>query len=196
MGQVYVLVSRVTDPQNFVLVGGPPKDLLEDVAAALLARNVDVDKYFEDACSVTREWVYDRQGPRLRDRFKVKFNNEQAIPVKLKSVEDIINPQPDAQVVIHRLLGWMDRIDSASQTGASRPPFRTIDGGEILPRDDEPWWLTDVSRRVTADEEPPGDEDGPFSDIQEEQQAEVSDDDPVSSEAEAAPHTPTLAWRV
>ncbi len=52
-----MLVSRVTDPQNFALVGIPPKDLLEDIAAALLARAVDVDKYFEDACSVTREWV-------------------------------------------------------------------------------------------------------------------------------------------
>ena len=55
LGQVYVLVSRVTDPQNFVLVGVPPKDLLEDIAAALLGRGVDVDKYFEDARSVTQE---------------------------------------------------------------------------------------------------------------------------------------------
>ena len=43
MGQVYVLVSRVTDPNNFLLVGVPPKDLLEDIAAALLARGVDID---------------------------------------------------------------------------------------------------------------------------------------------------------
>ena len=48
LGQVYVLVSRVTDPMNLVLVGVPPKDLLEDIAAALLACGVDVDKYFED----------------------------------------------------------------------------------------------------------------------------------------------------
>ena len=37
MGQVYVLASRCTDPQNFSLVGVPPKDLLHDVAAALEA---------------------------------------------------------------------------------------------------------------------------------------------------------------
>ena len=48
LGQVYVLVSRVTDPQNFVLVGVPPKNLLEDIAVALLGQGVDVDKYFED----------------------------------------------------------------------------------------------------------------------------------------------------
>ena len=40
LGQVYVLVSRVVDPQNFVLVGVPPKDLLEDLAAALVARQL------------------------------------------------------------------------------------------------------------------------------------------------------------
>ena len=30
LGQVYVLVSRVTDPKNFSLVGIPPRDLVED----------------------------------------------------------------------------------------------------------------------------------------------------------------------
>ena len=150
LGQVYVLVSRVTDPQNFVLVGVTPKDLLEDIATALLGRGVDVDKYFEDACSVTREWVYDRDAPRLRDRVKVKFNNEHALPVKLKTLEEILNPQPDAQVVIHRLLDWMDRVDLATQTGDPRPLFQTADGDDIFPDNDEPWWLTDASRRAPA----------------------------------------------
>ena len=49
-----MLVSRVTDPQNFVLVGVPPKDLLEDIAAALLARGVDADKYYTFYRSVNR----------------------------------------------------------------------------------------------------------------------------------------------
>ena len=197
LGQVYVLVSRVTDPQNFVLVGVPPKDLLEDIAAALLARGVDVDKYFEDACSVTREWVYNRDAPRLRDRVKVKFNNEHALPVKLKTLEEILNPQPDAQVVIHRLLDWMDRVDLATQTGDPRPLFQTADGDDIFPDNDEPWWLTDVSRRAPAEEQDPGDEDVPASEVAEEgQQAEVSDDNPVSSEAEATTYTGSLGWRV
>ncbi len=34
MGQVYVLVSRVTDPKNFHLCGIPPKDMEEEVAQA------------------------------------------------------------------------------------------------------------------------------------------------------------------
>ena len=44
LGQVYVLISRVTDPKNFMLVGVPPKDLLEPIALELLANGIDVDK--------------------------------------------------------------------------------------------------------------------------------------------------------
>ena len=111
MGQVYVLVSRCTDPQNFLLVGLPPKDLLEDLAATLIKRGIDVDKYFEDACSVTREWVYDKEKPLLKDRIQVKFNNKHTTPVKHRKLEEVLNPQPDATVVIHRLLDYMDRVD-------------------------------------------------------------------------------------
>ena len=146
---------------------------------------------------MTREWVYDREAPRLRDRIKVKFDRDHALPVKLKTLEEILNPQPDAQVVIHRLLDWMDRVDLATQTGAPRPPFKTADGEDIFPEDGDPWWLTDVSRRAPAEEQENGDEDGPPSDMEEEgQQAEVSDEDPMSSEDDAAPYTPNLGWRV
>ena len=143
---------------------------------------------------MTREWVYDREAPRLRDRIKVKFNSQHALPVKLKTLEEILNPQPDAQVVIHRLLDWMDRVDLATQTGDPRPLFQTADGDDIFPDSDEP---SGVSRRAPAEEQDPGDEDGPASEVAEEgQQAEVSDDDPVSSEAEATTYTPSLGWRV
>ena len=196
MGQVYVLVSRVTDPNNFLLVGVPPKDLLEDIAAALLARGVDIDKYFEDSCSVTREWTYDAAAPRLRDRVRVKFNNEHAIPVKLKKLEEILNPQPDATVVIYRVLDWMDRVDMASQTGEPRPVFQTLDGQIIFPEGDEPWWLTDVQKRAAPDEEEqPADEDGPASEMKEGQQVEVSCSDAGSSDAGTETHTPVIAWR-
>ena len=33
-GQLYVLVSRVTDPQNLCFIGLPPVDMLDEVAAA------------------------------------------------------------------------------------------------------------------------------------------------------------------
>ena len=92
----------------------------------------------------------------------------------------------------------MDRVDLAIQTADPRPSFKTADGEDIFPDNDEPWWLTDVSRRAPAEEQDPGDEDGPPSEVEEEgvQQAEVSDEDPLSSEAEAATYTPRLGWRV
>ena len=91
----------------------------------------------------------------------------------------------------------MDRVDLATQTGDLRPLLQTADGDDIFPDSDEPWWLTDVSRRAPAEEQDPGDEDGPASEVAEEgQQAEVSDDDPVSSEAEAVPYNPTVGWHL
>ena len=92
----------------------------------------------------------------------------------------------------------MRRVVFATQTTARPPPFKTADGEDIFPDNDSPCWLTDVSRRARADQEQDaGDEDGPASEIEEEgQQAMVSDDDPVSSEAEATTYTPSLGWRV
>ena len=91
----------------------------------------------------------------------------------------------------------MDRVDLATQTGALRPLFQTADGEDIFPDNDEAWWLIDVSRRAPAEEQYPGDEDGPASEVAEEgQHAEVSDEDPTSSEAEAARYTPSLGWHL
>ena len=48
--------------------GIPPKDLLEDVAAALIAAGISVDEFFETACTVTGDWKYDQSKSRLKDR--------------------------------------------------------------------------------------------------------------------------------
>ena len=55
-GQIYVLVSRVTDPKHFRAVGVPPTDLLEDVAHAWKKAGLDVDKCFRLAAAVPDEW--------------------------------------------------------------------------------------------------------------------------------------------
>ena len=68
-----VLISRVTDPRNMLLIGLPPKDLLEDVAQALRENGMDPDDCFERACSATQEWEYDRSATLLRDRFKQRI---------------------------------------------------------------------------------------------------------------------------
>ena len=104
MGQVYVLVSRVTDPQNFVLFGVPPKDLLEAIAQAYIVNGFNVDDCFKRACSVTGEWKYDAQPSRLKDRIQQKFCNERSIPLKKRTLDETLNPQPEATVVIKKLL--------------------------------------------------------------------------------------------
>ena len=84
-------------------------------------------------------------------------------------------------MVFQRLLDWINRCDVASQTGEPKPSFQTVDGEPIFPEDDDPWWLTDISRRLTDDAKQDGDEDGPATEGEEEgEQREVSDEDPLS----------------
>ncbi|MEE3276671.1 MAG: hypothetical protein VX193_02435 [Candidatus Thermoplasmatota archaeon] len=116
--------------------------------------------------------------------------------MKLRKLEEVLNPQPDATVVIHRLLAWMDRVDLATQRGMPRPPFQTPEGEHIFPPEEELWWLTDVSKRALDEEPQAADEDGPPSGLEEEQAQEVSCSDPGSSDgADPPPHTTVLAWR-
>ena len=57
LGQVYVLVSRCTDPQNFSLIGLPPKDMLEDVYQAWQGAEKDAEAVLRKNLSVTRELI-------------------------------------------------------------------------------------------------------------------------------------------
>ena len=47
--------AKVTDPRNMLLAGVPPKDLIEDVAQALIAAGYDPDECFPRSCDVTQE---------------------------------------------------------------------------------------------------------------------------------------------
>ena len=130
-----------------------------------------MDECFRRAVSVTNEWKYTSgNGAPLAERIAPKWISERAIPHKLRSLDESLNPQPLAASVIHRLLDWIDRVDFASQRGLLAPPFQTQDGEDIFP--DEPWWLTDVERK----EEPEG----------EKQPAKGDEDGPASSEEDAA----------
>ena len=51
-GQVYVLISRVTDPSNLQLVGLPPLDSLDAVMAAWAAAGLDAIECLRNAVSV------------------------------------------------------------------------------------------------------------------------------------------------
>ena len=119
-GQVYVLISRVTDPSNLQLVGLPPKDLLDAVMAGWAAAALDAIECLRNAVSVTKDWVYDPD-PSLayHQRIKPRRKSEKLVSVKWRNLEEILNPQPRAQEVIHKLLNWIARnpAEKAAERG-------------------------------------------------------------------------------
>ena len=181
-------ISRVTDPSNLQLVGLPPKDLLDAVMAGWAAAGLDAIECLRNAVSVTKDWVYDPDpGLAYDQRIKPRRKSEKLVNVKWRDLDEILNPQPRAQQVVHKLLGWIERVDRASQTGAPRPAFETVDHESIFPEDDEDkWWLTDVqNRKEPAATQAPADEDGPASSEGEHVSDEdkmVSDEDPMSDD--------------
>ena len=65
-----------------ILIGVPPKDMLEAVAQALRENGMDPDDVFARACEVTQEWQYDHSATLLRSRFKQRFISERNVPLK------------------------------------------------------------------------------------------------------------------
>ena len=201
LGQVYVLFSRVTVPQNCQLVGIPPKDLIDEVAEALRTAGFDVDACFKRAATVTGEWVYTPGDGPVSTRIVPKWSAERNIPLKCHTLSEVLNPQPQATAVIRNLLGWIDRVDMASQCGTPRPPFSTLEGEDMFP--DQPWWLTELQKRAAPEDElEPGDEDGPHSgeDGQAGDAALTDDEDPPSGEdhmggQEKLERDPEVYWR-
>ena len=205
------MISRVTDPRNFELLGLPPVDLLEDVADALREAGFDVVDCFRLATEVTSEWKYTPGKGEMRDRFTPQRASEFTIPVRARKLAEILNPQPRASIVIHKLLDWIDRVDIASQCNGGKPDFTTAGGGCIFPDDDDPWWLTELSRRAREEDAKPapGDEDGPAASDEEpgpDEDALTNDSDPVTDddgpndghvESQAImplKHMPEVAW--
>ena len=83
--EVYVLISRVTDPQNLMLTGLPPKDLWEDISQLWLRAGINIDDAWKRACSVTNEWVYEPGPGPLRSRIRQRIMRERSIPLKNRS---------------------------------------------------------------------------------------------------------------
>ena len=130
----------------------------------------------------------------MLDRFQQKYVKERSIPLKHKWVSEVLNPQPEATVVIQKVLRWIERVDAASRSGTPKPPFVDEEGRDIFP--EGPWWLTDVNLRhqQNKDDKTAADvdvEDGPASENEEEEQGlpgrEESDEDPLSGAEEEAP---------
>ena len=162
--------------------GLPPADILEDVANAWAQAGLDVVECLRRCTAVTNEWIYTAGTGPLRDRFSPRLIKERTVPVAHRGLDQIINPQPEALKVYQNLLAWIEEVDLASQRRTPRPSFTTPHGDPIFPADDRRWWLTDVQRRK-PDELPPGDEDGPASEVDEEKE-DTDDEDPTSEEGE------------
>ena len=198
-----MLVSRVTDPSNFALVGLPPFDILDDLAKALRANGLDVDQVFENAVKASGEFIYDpcRSGG-LRARFAQRYQKERTVPITWRCLAATLNPQPLAFSVIRRVLDWIDRCDEASKQSLPAPPFRASDGGPIFPpegSEDQLWWVTDINRKEKTDGG--ADEDGPPESDSEEAQDEgerkpddalTSDSDPESPHNEGGAESQSL----
>ena len=205
-GQVYVLISRVTDPANFCLVGVPPCDMVNEVYEAICSAGLDAEAWLKMAVTVTGEWVLG-PGATPLDRLLPRVVSERFSPVRLRSLAEVLDPQPEAKRVYADLLDWIERADRASQLGLPRPPFTTTSNGDIFP--EEEWWLTVHQLRAREAQEQAGsqgaelqgDEDGPVSEEDEPADHLASDSDPMSDgsgeEADRAGlgRAPHLAWR-
>jgi len=184
-GQIYVLISRVTDPQNFQLLGVPPIDLLEEVAMAWREAGLDVVDCLRKCVTVTNEFEYVEGQDRIKDRIQPRKIDAKLVPVKNRKLTEILNPQPKCSAVLYKLLEWIDRCDYASQAGEEKPPCTDKNGDEIIPSDPEHlWWLTEMSVRKSDEEEiqPKDDEDGPGS--SEEEKNDLTDDESMTSDEE------------
>ena len=183
-GQIYVLISRVTDPKNIQLLGVPPIDLLEDVCHAWREAGLDISVCLRKCVTITNEFEYVEGQERIKDRIRPRRIHEKLVPVKNRTLAEILNPQPKCSEVLHKLLDWIDRCDYATQHGDEKPQCKDQNGDDIFPKDPENlWWLTEMSARKPkeAEEEPKqeGDEDGPAS----EDINDFTDDESSSSEA-------------
>ena len=156
LGQIYVLASRVTDPANLFFVGLPPKDLLADVAQAWTAAGLEANACFEAAAAVTEEWNWQHPGGSQRkivdpERWlHPECKQDRRVPLQLKTLHEILNPQPAAAQVLHGLLDWIQLCDDASRNGDPAPVAAKADGSALFPSDD--WWLTELEKRKPAEE--------------------------------------------
>ncbi len=110
----------MTDPDNFELVGVPPRDLVAAVAAALRQAHFDADDTFRRCKNVSNEWVgtfqiigrvlasidvFCNQEYRSETAtFHQRHIRQQIVPMIHRELGAVLNPQPAAQRVYTRLL--------------------------------------------------------------------------------------------
>ena len=156
--------------------------MLEDVARAWRAAGLDVAACLQRATTVTNEFIYTHgDGGNLCDRLSPRVISDRTLPVRLRDLSEVLNPQPEAIRVFRMLLTWIESTDLASKRGGERPEFKTLEGEPVFPGEDNKWWLTDVQQRKQPEEVHLADEDGPVSEC-DDQKDETEDEDPTSEE--------------
>ena len=90
----------VTNPDNYESVGIPPLDLIPAVAEALRAAGLDPEDFLKKSCDITREFAYDPTAEDIRDRIKPRFQSQKLLPVKNRTLEEVLDPQPKCSKVL------------------------------------------------------------------------------------------------
>ena len=106
-----MLVSRVTDPRHFVLIGIPPRDLVADVARAVYAAGLDVDGFYDRACTVTNDWMFVSEAKNnLADRIQQRVfkADEKSTPLIFRTLGACLDP-PARRVCRYPPLARLDR---------------------------------------------------------------------------------------
>ena len=183
-GQVYVLWSRVTKSMNFHLVGLPPLDMLDEMAKAWQKAGYNVNQCFQKAVDVTNDWIYTPASPeddvikKIASRLTAKFNHQRRVPLRLKTVQQILNPQPTTARVLHELLQWIDDEDRASQqeanqtnVGSLRPEIAV----SLFKDAPENWWMTEFERRKPPDESSSSEDDDDVKSVPDEPSVDSTD---------------------
>ena len=151
-GQIYVLWSRVTDPEKFAAVGLPPTDMLDEIARAWRDAGFDVNVCFQKASEVTQDWEYTPAAPgadatqNVAARLRSRWDHQRRVPLKLPTLDSVINPQPKTAKVLTALLKWIDDTDMATQDSTKAPTVPNTAFQSIFGQDKD-WWLTEMERR-------------------------------------------------
>ena len=108
-GQVYVLISRVTDPANLELIGLPPKDIIEDLSAALYKKFKELgfekpyaerDAFFKKCTEVSKEWEFDNGSHKQKSHSRINSINIQLF--KYSHLDFITKSNSNSQVHLNK----------------------------------------------------------------------------------------------
>ena len=70
---------------------------------ALRRAGFDYDDVFQRCVGVSNEWNYNVVGDNVADRFSQRYLRQRSVPMRHKSLDEVLNPQPVAQKARHLL---------------------------------------------------------------------------------------------